>query len=63
LYDEHVGTQKWTKKIGYGTQLRIDEKVVSPSRRGGGKEAGVARYELFGGEFSLLFSHIDKLVS
>jgi len=55
LYDEHVGTQKWTKKIGYGTQLRIDEKVVSPSRRGGagGKEAGVARYELFGGEFIL----------
>ncbi|GAA5852377.1 hypothetical protein JCM5353_006398 [Sporobolomyces roseus] len=48
--DEHVGAQKWTKKIGYGTQLRIDEKVVSFSRRGGagGKEAGVARYELFG---------------
>ncbi|GAA5935854.1 mRNA-binding ubiquitin-specific protease UBP3 [Sporobolomyces koalae] len=49
LYDEVVGSQKCTKKIGYSTHLRIDEKVMSPVRRNGldkGKE--VARYELFG---------------
>ncbi|GAA5823149.1 hypothetical protein JCM10212_001942 [Sporobolomyces blumeae] len=49
LYDEVGGVQKSTKRVGYGTQLRIEEKVVSPTRRVGvekGKE--VARYELFG---------------
>ncbi|GAA5872393.1 hypothetical protein JCM16303_004505 [Sporobolomyces ruberrimus] len=51
LYDEVVGSQKCTKKIGYSTHLRIDEKVMSPARRnlaGGAKGKEVARYELFG---------------
>jgi len=71
LYDEHVGSQKCTKKIGYGTHLRIDERIMGPAhtRRnnlatgagaGGGGNNGkgkeVARYELFGGE-SYLFSN------
>lgn len=63
LYDEHVGSQKCTKKIGYGTHLRIDEKVMSPARRnlaaaaGNGKGKEVARYELFGGELPPSSSH------
>ncbi|GAA5898007.1 uncharacterized protein JCM6883_000890 [Sporobolomyces salmoneus] len=62
LYDEKWGSQKCTKKVGYGTHLRIEERVMSPSKRvrgttgtgeqgtttGGGKGKEVARYELFG---------------
>lgn len=49
LYDEVGGVQKSTKKVAYGTELSIDERVMSaPLRAQVGKDG--ARYELFGGE-------------
>ncbi|GAA5947725.1 hypothetical protein JCM3765_001053 [Sporobolomyces pararoseus] len=51
LYDEEKGSQKCTKKIGYNTHLKIDEKVLSPSairRSKSSKGSSGNRYELFG---------------
>ncbi|KAG0655586.1 hypothetical protein C6P46_000809 [Rhodotorula mucilaginosa] len=47
LYDEVGGVQKSTKKVAYGTELTIDERVMSaPLRAQVGKDG--AKYELFG---------------
>jgi len=44
--------QKSGKKVAYGTELTIDERVLSaPLRQQVGKDG--ARYELFGGASSL----------
>lgn len=52
LYDEVGGVQKSTKKVAYGTELTIDERVMSaPLRAQVGKDG--AKYELFGGESRL----------
>lgn len=49
LYDEVGGVQKSTKKVAYGTELTIDERVMSaPLRAQVGKDG--AKYELFGGK-------------
>ncbi|GAA5946681.1 hypothetical protein JCM3775_003131 [Rhodotorula graminis] len=47
LFDEVGGVQKSGKKVAYGTELTIDERVLSaPLRQQVGKDG--ARYELFG---------------
>ncbi|BGP44178.1 hypothetical protein JCM10449v2_008242 [Rhodotorula kratochvilovae] len=47
LFDEVGGVQKSSKKVAYGTELVIDERVLSgPLRQQVGKDG--ARYELFG---------------
>ena len=52
LFDEVGGVQKSGKKVAYGTELTIDERVLSaPLRQQVGKDG--ARYELFGGASSL----------
>lgn len=49
LYDEVGGVQKSTKKVAYGTELTIDERIMSaPLRAQVGRDG--AKYELFGGE-------------
>ncbi|POY71605.1 hypothetical protein BMF94_5390 [Rhodotorula taiwanensis] len=47
LYDEVGGVQKSTKKVAYGTELTIDERIMSaPLRAQVGRDG--AKYELFG---------------
>ncbi|GAA6007956.1 mRNA-binding ubiquitin-specific protease UBP3 [Rhodotorula paludigena] len=47
LYDDIGGVQKSSKKVAYGTELQIDERVLSaPAKQRLGKDG--ARYELFG---------------
>ncbi|BGP04089.1 Ubiquitin carboxyl-terminal hydrolase [Rhodotorula toruloides ATCC 204091] len=47
LYDEVGGVQKSTKKVAYGTELAIDERVMSAPLKAQVGRAG-AKYELFG---------------
>jgi len=57
LFDEVGGVQKSGKKVAYGTELTIDERVLSaPLRQQVGKDG--ARYELFGGESRLVLHSV-----